>query len=223
MDVLLSLNSSSGLINISKLHKHHHNLHLSNNHQRQRQPRRLQFSVSCRATKSVPMNHKLKDEDGNLYKTLSLSPKTATTDEIKRAYRTMALRYHPDVCRDGLKKEESTRMFVKLNEAYKILSNPKLKEEYDSKLLGLGDMRSSVNSCQLFLWDDEIRDDVNMHRMKLPECKSCDILSVKLETATNKIEKLKKKNASQNSVNMRLKKTILILCLLLIGIVYYLD
>ncbi|XP_058734719.1 uncharacterized protein LOC131606525 [Vicia villosa] len=81
----------------------------------------------------------------------------------------------------------------------------------------------SVNSCELFFWDDEIRDHINVHRMKLLECKSCDILSVKLETATNKIEKLKKKNASQTSVNMGLKKTILILCLLLIGILYYLG
>ncbi|XP_058783441.1 uncharacterized protein LOC131658125 [Vicia villosa] len=79
----------------------------------------------------------------------------------------------------------------------------------------------TVNSCELFLWDDEIRDHINVHRMKLPDCKSCDILAVKLETAANKIEKLKKKNAIQTSVNMRLKKTILILCFVLIGIVYF--
>ncbi|CAI8591431.1 unnamed protein product [Vicia faba] len=141
MDVLFSLNSSSSLINISKPFKHHHNLHLLNNHQRQ--PRTVHFSVSCRATKSVPINHKLEDDDGNLYKILCLSTKTATTDEIKSAYRRMALKYHPDLCHDCLKKEESTRMFVKVNEAYKILSNPKLKEEYDCKLLGLGDLRRS--------------------------------------------------------------------------------
>ncbi|XP_058752149.1 chaperone protein dnaJ 20, chloroplastic-like [Vicia villosa] len=139
MDVLLSLNSSSSLINISKPYKHHHSLPLSYNHQRQ--SRTVHFSVSCKATKSIPINHKL--DDGNLYNILSLSPKSATTDEIKRAYRRMALQYHPDVCHDGLKKEESTRMFVKLNEAYTILSNPKLKEEYDCKLLGLDDLRRS--------------------------------------------------------------------------------
>ncbi|CAI8591439.1 unnamed protein product [Vicia faba] len=138
MDVLLSLNSSSNLIDISKPYKHHHNLHLSNSHQRQ--PHRLQFPVSCRATKSVSINPKLDDDDdGNLYKILCLSTKTATTDEIKSAYRRMALKYHPDLCHDGLKKEESTRMFVKVNEAYKILSNPKL----NCKLLGLGDLRRS--------------------------------------------------------------------------------
>ncbi|CAI8591433.1 unnamed protein product [Vicia faba] len=139
MDVLLFLNSSSSLINISKPYKHHHNLHLSNNHQTK--PRTVQFSVSCRATKSVPMNHKV--DDGNLYKILCLSSKTATTGEIKRAYRRMALQYHPDVCHDGTKKEESTRIFVQVNEAYKTLSNPKLKEKYDSELFGLGNLRRS--------------------------------------------------------------------------------
>ncbi|XP_058752136.1 chaperone protein dnaJ 20, chloroplastic-like [Vicia villosa] len=133
MDVLLSLNSSSSLINISKPYKHH-----------QRQSPTVNFSVSCRATKNIPINQKLQDdEDGTLYNILSLCPKSATMDDIKRAYRRMALQYHPDVCHDSLKKEESTRMFVKLNEAYEILSNPKLKEEYDCKLLGLDDMRRS--------------------------------------------------------------------------------
>ncbi|XP_058752326.1 uncharacterized protein LOC131625488 [Vicia villosa] len=80
----------------------------------------------------------------------------------------------------------------------------------------------SGNSCELLLWDDEIRHHINGHRMNLPECKSCDILAVKLETLTNKIEKLKKKIASLTSANMRLKKTALILYFLVIGILYYL-
>ncbi|KAK7412123.1 hypothetical protein VNO78_03571 [Psophocarpus tetragonolobus] len=71
----------------------------------------------------------------NLYKILSLTPKGGITrDDIKRAYRSMALRYHPDVCHDGSKKEEWTRMFVKLNAAYTTLSNPTLRAEYDHEL-----------------------------------------------------------------------------------------
>ncbi|KAF7842611.1 chaperone protein dnaJ 20, chloroplastic-like [Senna tora] len=46
----------------------------------------------------------------------------------------MALRYHPDVCHDPLRKEESTRMFVQLHAAYETLSNPVLREEYDYEL-----------------------------------------------------------------------------------------
>ncbi|MED6138077.1 hypothetical protein PIB30_070953, partial [Stylosanthes scabra] len=70
----------------------------------------------------------------NLYNMLSLSPKSATMDDIKKAYRSMALRYHPDVCHDPSKKDESTRIFVQLNKAYETLSNPTLKQQYDLQL-----------------------------------------------------------------------------------------
>ncbi|KAG5040346.1 hypothetical protein JHK85_012822 [Glycine max] len=40
-------------------------------------------------------------------------------DDIKKAYRSMALQYHHDVCHDPSMKEDSTRMFVQLNAAYK--------------------------------------------------------------------------------------------------------
>ncbi|CAJ2649054.1 unnamed protein product [Trifolium pratense] len=135
MNVLLSLNSPN-LINISKPYQYH-NLPTLSNKQQIRQPR-TQFSISCRATntKNVPIH-----DDGNFYKVLCLSPKSATMDDIKRAYRTMALQYHPDLCHDRLKNEESTRMFVQVNAAYKTLSNPELKAEYDYEI-GLGLRRS---------------------------------------------------------------------------------
>ncbi|KAG5070697.1 hypothetical protein JHK82_057445 [Glycine max] len=71
--------------------------------------------------------------------------RSATMDEIKRAYRSMALQYHPDVCHDPSMKEESTRMFVQLNAAYETLSNPRLREQYDSEL-GLRSEVMSVSS-----------------------------------------------------------------------------
>ncbi|KAG6651989.1 chaperone protein dnaJ 20, chloroplastic-like [Carya illinoinensis] len=75
------------------------------------------LSVSCRATAT------------NFYEILSLSPDNASIDEVKKAYRTMALRYHPDVCPPPM-KEESTRIFVQLNAAYRTLSDPVLRIEY---------------------------------------------------------------------------------------------
>ncbi|WJX22010.1 hypothetical protein P8452_11362 [Trifolium repens] len=140
MDVLLSLNTSS-LINFSKPYQYH-NLPTLSNKQQIKQPS-MKFSFSCRATntKNVPIQEVDDDDDGNFYKVLCLSSKSATMDDIKRAYRTMALQYHPDLCHDRLKKEESTRMFVQVNAAYKTLSNPELKEEYDYEI-GLGLRRS---------------------------------------------------------------------------------
>lgn len=59
----------------------------------------------------------------NYYKILEIE-KTASTDEIKKAYRKLALKYHPD--RGGDQEK-----FKEINEAYQILSNPQKKAQYD--------------------------------------------------------------------------------------------
>ena len=47
-----------------------------------------------------------------LVKILHVIPRSATMDDIKKAYRSMALQYHHDVCHDPSMKEDSTeRMF----------------------------------------------------------------------------------------------------------------
>ncbi|KAK7246771.1 hypothetical protein RIF29_41641 [Crotalaria pallida] len=131
---MLSLSSSQCIS------KPFHCLPLSNNNNHQRRPPNpMQFSVSCTAT-TTKTTHAAK-ANNNFYNLLSLSPKNATMDDIKRAYRLMALKYHPDLCHDVSKKEESTRKFVQLNAAYKTLSNPRLRAEYDSELLGLRSQR----------------------------------------------------------------------------------
>lgn len=104
---------------------------LSSKQQRTSSSSHVRFGVSCRATKLKGVNE---TTNGNLYKVLSLSPGSASMEEIKRAYRSMALQYHPDVCHDPDTKEESTRMFVQLNAAYETLSNPVLRAQYDCEL-----------------------------------------------------------------------------------------
>merc|ERR1711977_747499 len=48
-------------------------------------------------------------------------PRNATDAEVKRAYRQLALKYHPDKAAD---KEEAQRAFIKITEAYeKILAD----------------------------------------------------------------------------------------------------
>ncbi|MBI4055009.1 MAG: molecular chaperone DnaJ [Elusimicrobia bacterium] len=61
------------------------------------------------------------------YSTLSV-PRTATTEEIKQAYRKLALRYHPDKNPGDASAEEK---FKELNEAYQVLSDPQKKAQYD--------------------------------------------------------------------------------------------
>ncbi|NPA30628.1 MAG: J domain-containing protein [Chloroflexi bacterium] len=61
------------------------------------------------------------------YKVLGLEP-DATTDEIKRAYRKLALQYHPDRNPDNKEAEEK---FKEINEAYQVLSDPEKRAKYD--------------------------------------------------------------------------------------------
>lgn len=55
--------------------------------------------------------------------------KTASPDEIKRAYRRMAIKYHPDKNPDN--KTEAEAKFKECAEAYEVLSDPEKRKRYD--------------------------------------------------------------------------------------------
>jgi len=63
------------------------------------------------------------------YKILGVS-KTASPEEIKRAYRQLARKYHPDMHQES-KKAEMTEKFKEANEAYEVLSDSKKRALYD--------------------------------------------------------------------------------------------
>jgi DnaJ-class molecular chaperone len=56
--------------------------------------------------------------------------KSASADEIKKAYRKQALEWHPDRHNDD--KEAAEKRFKEINEAYQVLSNPQKKTAYDN-------------------------------------------------------------------------------------------
>ncbi len=80
----------------------------------------------------------------DLYGTLEIN-KGANEEEIKKAFRKMARKYHPDV-NPGDKSAE--QKFKEVNEAYQILMDPKKKEMYDKFGVIDGDPTSGPNVRQ---------------------------------------------------------------------------
>ncbi|KAK3083542.1 hypothetical protein FSP39_025158 [Pinctada imbricata] len=74
-----------------------------------------------------------KSKRKDYYKILGIS-KTASDDEIKKAYRKRALIHHPDRHSHDTpeKQKEEELKFKELGEAYSILSDPRKKDRYDS-------------------------------------------------------------------------------------------
>lgn len=63
----------------------------------------------------------------NHYKVLGLE-ETATKEEIKKAFRSLSLKYHPD---RNPNSQDAVDKFHKINNAYEVLSDDQKKQEYD--------------------------------------------------------------------------------------------
>ncbi|KAJ6290067.1 hypothetical protein OIU78_025892 [Salix suchowensis] len=84
-------------------------------------------SVKTKAT----INGKASAELGQMsfYELLGIT-ESGTLPEIKQAYKQLARKYHPDVSPPD-RVEEYTRRFIRVQEAYETLSDPRMREIYD--------------------------------------------------------------------------------------------
>ena len=78
------------------------------------------------STYHVPRKNYMKKD---YYEILGLQ-KNASLQQIKKAYRSLALKYHPDRVEEGKKKEAEDK-FKEISEAYGVLSDAKKRQMYD--------------------------------------------------------------------------------------------
>ena len=78
------------------------------------------------------------------YKTLGVE-KSATAGDIKKAYRKLAMKYHPDHAKGDKAAEEK---FKKITEAYAVLSDPDKRKQYDT--FGSADFQQRYTQEDIF-------------------------------------------------------------------------
>ena len=88
-------------------------------------------------------------ESNDYYEVLGLSKRFAPTKQIKKAYHQLALKYHPDKVEnqsDNNEQEKSEAIFIKISEAYDVLSDERLKDIYDKYgKMGLENHSNGIN------------------------------------------------------------------------------
>ncbi|KAG5452210.1 DnaJ sub C member 7 [Clonorchis sinensis] len=88
----------------------------------------------------------------NYYKVLGVK-KSASSDEIKQAYKKLALQHHPDrhTHADDATRQEQEQKFKEVGEAYSVLSDPQKRQQYDSGMYSAsGFDASKVQARNLF-------------------------------------------------------------------------
>ena len=80
-------------------------------------------------------NCNLNTNELNLYQILEIEYNVSMED-IRKSYRKLSLKYHPDKqIKSNLSEEEKSRQFIKIKNAYEILSDPDKRQKYDKEIL----------------------------------------------------------------------------------------
>jgi molecular chaperone DnaJ len=120
------------------------------------------------------------DKNKNYYKILDIS-KDSTSKEIKREYYNKSKIYHPD----KNNKESNVEKFAEITEAYNILYNEELRQEYDLK----SKWGKNYNEYYEF-FDVKIDFDYENEKEKLEKFKKNEINNIQIEVDENFTGKL---------------------------------
>ncbi|KAF8648054.1 hypothetical protein HU200_065091 [Digitaria exilis] len=103
-----------------------------------RRSRSCKVTAMAAGTTSTMPSRRCSESRSDYYKLLSLEHRVDVgTEDVKRAYRRLALRCHPDVCPPS-RRAESTELFLELRRAYETLSDPARKVRYDAGMRTTG-------------------------------------------------------------------------------------
>jgi diphthamide biosynthesis protein 4 len=115
----------------------------------------------------------------NAYELLECQP-NATQEELKIAYHRLLLIYHPDKSDKAIEQNDCIEKFLKIQSAYKLLSNLEQRKEYDSliKQMDLKQKAACLESGDILHLgrDFEFDNDLNLFKLEC-RCGSFYLLS----------------------------------------------
>ncbi|XP_053685720.1 dnaJ homolog subfamily C member 24-like [Sabethes cyaneus] len=114
---------------------------------------------------SQNLNEQVDDEVSH-YQVLGVAP-DATHEEIRKAYQSLALRYHPDKMRSSSSSSRAPIEFIRIDEAWKILRDAETRRIYDAELM--------QRTCREDYFVNEVltAKDFNYDRDEDHRCRNC--------------------------------------------------